>query len=488
MQIRRLCVLTMGVLVTGCGIWGPSYEKPNIDKPNQWRSKDSLSQMESSANLPDTAWWRSFNDPKLNDLIESALKYNNNIQAAIGNIIQAEGNLQRVKMGWVPTLSLFPSYGATGGFSAGSGGGTANPVTTGGGNTGYQVGLIPNYTLNILQQLRLQEQAEAQLLAAKYTKDALRLTIISQVAGSYFTLGEQVYQLDLQKQLVVDSGRLYDLAKLQYDNGYISLLSLQVYLENYQTAKAQIPIIENNIVATQNSLRVLINQNPGRIVMGSDFIKMPMKGIIPANMPSTVLKQRPDIMQAEQNLIAANANIGVATSYFFPSLNITGGVGTATNSFTQLFNASTDWWSAQIGANMPVLNLAQYGVIKGAKGAYYTAYYQYVQTVRQAFAEVDNGLSGHQKLTDSYNQQLEAYNSSVVAYQLGVENFKNGYFNELQELNYKVNMENLAISLANSKLNQLQSIVNLYQALAGGYNVNNESNSVPIKFGDAHDA
>lgn len=487
MQMKRLSILLIGVLVTGCGIWGPSYEKPNLDTPDKWHSTDSLSQMESDANLPDTAWWRNFNDPKLNGLVESALKNNNNIQMAIGNIIQAEGNLQRVRMGWVPTLSVSPSYGSTGSFGSGTSN-TANAFTTGGGNAGYQVGLMPNYTLNIMQQLRMQEQAEAQLLVAKYTKDAMRLTVISQVAGSYFTLGQQRYTLELQKQLVTDTGKLYELAKGQYNHGLISLLTLQQYLENYQNAKAQVPIIENNIVATQNALKVLINQNPGEVMMGSKFIEMPMTGIIPANMPSTVLKQRPDIMQAEQNLVAANANIGVATSFFFPTLNITGGVGTATSQFSQLFSSTTDWWSTQIGARMPVLNMAQFGVIKGAKGAYYTSYYQYVQTVRQAFAEVDNGLSGHQKITDSYNQQLEAYNSSVTAYKLGIDNFKNGYFNELQELNYKVSMENAAISLANTKLNQLQSIVNLYQALAGGYNINNESDSVPIKFGDDHDA
>ena len=486
MQIRRFSLVMLGTLLSGCGLWGPNYTKPDMGTPSAWNSTDDLSKMNTDANLPDTAWWKNFNDPKLNELITDALKYNNNVQQAIGSIIQAQGSLEQVQMGWVPTASLQPAYGVSAPWSGG--GGSANVSTTGGGSAGYQFGLVPTYTLNVLQQMRLQEAAKAQLMQSQYAKDAMRLSIISQVAGGYFTLSEQNYQLDLQKQLVVDTGKLYELAQQQYKQGYISLLSLQTYLQNYQTAKAQIPLIQNNIVSSQNALQVLINKNPGAIKMGSDFAQTPMTGIVPANIPSTVLKQRPDVLQAEQGLVNANANIGVATAYFFPTVSLTGGVGTANTGLNNLFSDTTDWWSVQVGAKMPILNLAQFGVIKGAKGAYYTSYYQYMLTVKQAFQQVDNGLSGHQKITDSYNEQLKMYDSTVVAYKLGVDSFKQGLYNELQELNYKVSMEQAAISLASTKLQQLQSIVSLYQALAGGYNVNDEADSKPLKYGDARDA
>lgn len=487
MQIKRFSVVMLGTLLSGCGLWGPNYTKPDMGTPSAWNSTDDLSKMNTDANLPDTAWWKNFNDPKLNQLIADALKYNNNIQQAVGSVIQAQGNLEKVQMTWVPTLSAQPAYGVDGPY-AGQTLGTANVSTTGGGSAGYQFGLVPNYTLNVLQQMRMQEAAKAQLMQSQYAKDAMRLTIISQVAGGYFTLSEQNYQLDLQKQLVADTGKLYELAQGQYKQGYISLLSLQTYLQNYQTAKAQVPLIQNNIVASQNALQVLLNKNPGAIKMGSDFTQTPMTGIVPANMPSTVLKQRPDVLQAEQGLVAANANIGVATSFFFPTMNLTGGTGTANTTLNNLFSDTTNWWSVQVGARMPILNLAQFGVIKGAKGAYYTSYYQYMLTVKQAFQQVDNGLSGHQKITDSYNEQLKMYDSTVVAYNLSVDSYKQGLYNELQELNSKVSMENAAISLASTKLQQLQSIVSLYQALAGGYNVNDEADSKPLKYGDARDA
>ncbi len=493
MQIKRFSVIILGTILSGCGLWGPNYAQPNTANPEAWSSNDKLSTIgiNTSADLPDTAWWRSFNDPMLNQLIEDSLKYNNNIQQAIGSVIQAQGQLEQIEFSWIPSLWVTPAYGASADWAApeGSGtGSTATVSTTGGGNANYQFSLVPNYTINIIQQLRSQEAAKAQLMNAEYTKDAMRLTIIGQVAGGYFTLGEQNYQLDLQKQLVRDTGKLYELAQGQYKNGYISLLSLQSYLQNYQAAKAQIPVIQNNIVASENALQVLVNRNPGPIKMGSDFVKMPMNGIIPANLPSDVLKQRPDIKAAEQGLITANANIGVATSMFFPSINLTGGVGTANDSLVNLFNASNNWWSVQAKANMPVIDASQFGAIKGAKGAYYTAFYNYMQTVKTAFQQVDNGLSGHQKITDSYNEQILVYNSTITAYDLSADNFKQGLYSELQELNYKVSMENAAISLASLKLQQLQSIVSLYQALAGGYKVNDELDSKPHEYHDARDS
>lgn len=484
MQIKRICVLMLSVAVSGCGLWGPNYTQPTVDTQSSWSSTDSLSTQEIGANLPDMAWWSKFNDKQLDELMRQALKNNLNIQQTIGSIVQAQGYLEQVQMGWVPTLNLPVGGSTTGQYNGDLSGGSSSAAA--GGNTGYNAGLIPSYTLNIFQILRQTEAAKAALLAAQSTKDAMRLTIISQVAGSYFTLSELHYQLDLQKQLVADTGKLYELATGQYKDGYISLLTLQSYLQNYETAKAQIPIIENNIVSTQNALQVLINRNPGPIMLGSNFNDIAMNGIIPANIPSTVLRQRPDVVSAEQSLIQANADIGVATATFFPTISITGGTGTASNALNTLFNDTNDYWQFKGSATFPLINFAALGTIKSAKGAYYTSYYNYILTIRTAFEQVDNGLSAHQKITDSYIEQAKVYDSTKVAYGLSVDNFKQGLYSELQELNSKVTMDSAAITLASLKLQQLQAIVNLYQALAGGYNVSNTQ--TPYSFGDARDA
>ena len=484
MQIKRIFTLTLGTLLSACGLWGPNYTQSTVDTPSAWSSTDNLSAQETNADLPDTAWWVKFNDPQLNELIKEALKNNTSVQQSIGNIIQAQGYLEQVQMGWVPTLSA-PIGGSTTQPFKGSLG-TSTSSATAGGNAGYNVGLVPSYSLNILQILRQTEAAKAALMAAQSTKDAMRLTILSQVAGSYFTLSELHYQLELQKALVNDTGKLYELATSQYKDGYISLLALQTYEQNYETAKSQIPIIENNIVSTQNGLQVLINRNPGPIMLGSNFTDLDMNGIIPANIPSTVLKQRPDVVSSEQQLIEANADIGVATAAFFPTISLTTPIGTAASELTNLFNDTNDFWQVKAAATLPLIDFSALGTIKSAKGAYYTSYYNYIYTIRNAFAQVDNGLSGHQKITDSYMAESKVYNSTKIAYELSVDNFKQGLYSELQELDSKVTMDNAAITLASLKLQQLQSIVNLYQALAGGYNVNNTQE--PYKFDDARDA
>ncbi|MCX8514358.1 MAG: efflux transporter outer membrane subunit [Burkholderiales bacterium] len=483
MKIKPVLTLLTALSLTSCGLWGPNYVKPNVDTPEQWRSKDKLSKADNDSNFKNEAWWLRFNDPKLDFLMYQALLHNNTIQQSIGNIIQAQANLEAIEYGWVPTLSLSPSYSTSAAFANNLNSQTSSATV--GGNTGYTVGLIPNYTINILQQLRSEEFAKSSLLQATYTKNATRLAVLSQVAGGYFTLVQQTYLLQLQKDLTNDTLAAYKLAQDQYDNGYISLLTLQSYLQYYQTAKAQQPIIENNIIQSQNAIQVLINRNPGPIVNGVKFNEVKTDGIIPANLPSVVLQQRPDVMAAEEQLKAANANIGVATSTFFPSINLTGGVGSATSSLSSLFAPTDSFWQVRAAATFP-FNLAAVAKIKGAKGAYYSAYYNYINTVRTAFQQVDNGLSAHQKITENYQEQLKFYASNKTTYDLSVASFNNGLYNKLQELNAKVQLDNAAITVANSKMQQLQSIVNLYQALAGGYNIKNTESA--YSFADARDA
>lgn len=486
MKMKKITVVILSIAMSGCAIFGPSYKKPDASSPDSFRSKDQLVKVDKIANLPDMAWWNKFNDPKLNELIIEALKNNNQIQMAIGNVIAAQGYLQQIEMGWVPTVNAAGGYSQSGAFNSTTNS-SANSAAFGNGyNNGYSAGLVPGYTINVLQQYRMQQQAKAAFEAQKATKDAMRLTIISQVTGGYFTLVQQNYLLELQKQLVKDTLDQYTLAQGQYKEGYISLYALQTYQQNYEKAKAQVPIIESNIVASENAIKVLLNKNPGVVKTGVAFNKLPMDGIVPGNVPSVVLRQRPDVISAEDQLIAANAQIGVATASFFPSINLTGQAGSAASQLSGLFAGNADFWSTTVSASMPLLNLSYFGTIRQAKGQYYTAYYNYIFTVRNAFAQTDNALAAHQKYTDSYKEQKVFYDSTVLGFDLENQRFKDGLDSWVTALNNKITMDSAAITLANAKMSQLQTIVNLYQTMAGGYNVKNTESAV--KFGDGHDA
>lgn len=486
MKMRKITVVLLSIAVSGCAIFGPSYKKPDASAPDAFRSKDKLSKVDSKVeNLPDLLWWKKFNDPKLNELILEALKNNNQIAMAIGNIVTAQGYLEQVEMSWVPFVNVAAGYNQNGAINGGTGS-TGSAAFGSNYNSGYSAGLVPGYTLNILQLYKQQQLAKAQLEQAVATKNAMRLTIISQVAGGYLTLVQQNYLLELQKQLIADTLDQYNLAKGQYKAGYISLLSLQSYEQKYEQAKAGLPVIENNIVASENAIQVLLNKNPGVVKTGVAFTKLPMDGIVPGNLPSVVLKQRPDVISAEDQLIAANANIGVADASFFPTISLTGGLGSTSSQLGNLFSSGSDFWSTTVNATMPILNLSYFGTIRQAKGQYYNAYYNYIFTIRNAFAQVDNALAAHQKYTDSYKEQKQVYTSTVLAFDLGDQRFKDGLDSWVTTLGYKITMDNSAITLANSKMQQLQTIVNLYQAMAGGYNVENTDKAK--KFGDSHDA
>ena|SRR5579863_589417 len=492
MLSKRIIILLLATIAIlgGCALWGPNYQEPDVKADPSWVSTDDLSKVDKSNESADVTllakmkWWEQFNDPVLNKLVVYTLAHNPTIQQQIGNIMQAQANLRSVEMGWVPTLSFMPGYRATGTYTGVAGAGAT--AYTIGGNAGYFIDFLPSYSINIMQQLRQVEAAKAGLSLAQYQKDAMRMTIIGQVAGSYLSLRGYDYILVIQKELAVDTAKQYELGKAQFKEGYISLLTLQNYQQQYETAQAQVPITQNNIVATRNAIRVLANKNPGDMARGPDFEQIPTDGLIPVNLPSTVLRARPDIRQMESALVQANANIGVATSTFFPTLNLTGNTGWAANGLSTLFNAGSDFWQTQISATMPWLNLAAVAQIDTVRGLYYQAYWNYINTVRTAFQQVDSGLSGHDKLTKSYKDMIEVYKSSVTAYNLEDGRYKQGLDSLMPVLQYKIQMEQAALNLASSKTNQLQTIVTLYQALAAGYDVGNTEKPNTV-FGDMRD-
>ena len=443
------------LIIPSCALYGPIYKKPAINSPSEWNSQGTLS-YSSSADLPMMAWWQTFDDPQLSLLIETALKRNNNIQMAVGQSIEAQGQLEQIEFSWMPTLNFVLGSSNTGMQNLAS---------------GYNIGFMPNFSLNLFQWIRSQEYAEANLAQANAAKDAVRLTIIGQTAGGYFAYLGQSYLLTLQEQLVNDTKELYELSQIQYEKGLISLYTLQQYEQQLKTAEAQLPILQNNVVVSRNALRLLLNENPGDIPIKGHFMQLKSEGIIPVNLPSQVLKNRPDVQEAEQGLIAANAQIGVATSTFFPTFSLTGAVGAVSNQLSNFAANSESYWHHQELIIQPVLDASAFGQIKATKGEYYSAYHNYVQTVKAAFESVDNDLSAHARYLASYEAQKQNNASAMEAYNLANISYKKGLYSYPTLLTNKINWDNAQINVATAKLAQLNTIVQLYQDLGGGYKV-----------------
>lgn len=494
-KLNQILLITSAILVSGCSMFSSDYKAPKVDTPTSWDLANDANYEVSKANLSDVSWWERFDDKELNQLITSALQNNNSIEVAIGNIQLAKAQLTQVYMGWVPSISLGGSMGignvgnfATGFNPSGLSPLIANQIPPTANNQPfnfYQGGLIPSYTVNILQQLKGADIAKANIQGARALKDSVRLTIISQVAGSYFTILALNQQLSTQKQMVSDLTELMRLLNIEYQHGYLAKPDMDQYQENLDQAKAVIPQIEDNLVKSKNALAVLVNNKDLKVDLDSSFAKVKMDGIIPVNLPSAVLQNRPDIIQAEQRLIAADANIDYARANFFPTINLTLPMGGFNAKLGDMLSPSGNFWMAQMNAVMPILNLGINALIKQAKANYYMAYYNYIQTVQTAFADVNNNMSGYSKNKEVLEANDRVYKTANSNYDANMQNYKLGYISYPETMSSKVTMERAQMAATQSKLNQIQSLLQLYQSLGGGYNYQNSEKA--HKFGDSHD-
>ena len=473
------------LLLSGCSFFNSQLVKPKIEKLDKFRS-DMNNLNDKNANIVQSAWWTKFNDKTLNLLLEKALTHNNNIQMALANISVAEEQLSRVKMSFVPTISIegIANAGQTFNSDNGLSSSPFSPFINNPSNSGfnfYSAGVVPNYTINFLKVFKNKDLAKENIELQKIAKDAVRLAIISQVTSSYFTVLAMKQQLEQQNILVADLTQFVEYAKIQHKYGLIAESDIQQYQEQLEQIKTQNSIISNNIVVAENSIQVLINENPNKLYVTNKFNNLSTEGIIPSSLPSQVIKNRPDIKQAEAQLKLSNINIDIATSNFFPTIDITTPLGLFNSNFGNLFNPSSDFWSTQIAAYIPILNLGTFALIREKKAAYYIAYYNYIQTVKAAFANVDNSFSNYNSITEAH-KHINNYNKiAIINNELINKKFKLGYISLAETFSSKFTVDNSNITLTQNKLQQLQALVLIYQALGGGYNYKNTDKlNIPV--------
>lgn len=480
------------LMLSGCAWFSPVSSHHAQLKLNSWTTDtDQLTKYSESTNLSDSPWWNEFKDPQLNQLIQQALTHNPNIDMAVGNIIQAEAMLEKTKMAWVPTINLGASFINGQSFNQNFSNNSTNSLLAGLSPSSsnkfisYSGGFVASYNLNVLGLLKNQEIAQLNLTINQIARNATRLAIISQISGAYFTLLGLEEKLKLQKQMVHDAQKLKTLTELEKNNGNVSELNLAFIAQLIANLKAQLPLIENSIIQSKNAILLLSNHDPIKLTTNNQFNQIKTNNLVLINLPSKVLQQRPDVLIADYQLQLVDAKIGAARAQFFPTINLTNPLGVGSLQLKNLFSTGADFWSTQISAAIPILNLGNFSDIKNAKGAYYTAYYSYINTLRTAFMEVDNGLSSHWSDNQNYLAQTEALKSAISAYKFSQKEYQLGAKSYLDTLNTKLNFDYAQLQVNSAKIEQLKSMVNLYQVLAGGYNVNNVE--LRKKFADGHD-
>jgi multidrug efflux system outer membrane protein len=460
--LHLLAIFSSLMLVTGCTALAPPYERPEVEAPAAYRFEPRV--VAATAN---TAWWQQFGDPVLDDLIATALVNNYNVQIAAANVEQALGIVTQTRSALYPQLG----YGVSGekvrspdtGLTAAIPN-IPNPQET------YQALLSASWELDLWGRIRnLSEAAQANMLATDEARRGVILTLVSSVANSYINLRGLDEQLAVSQRTLAAYGESVRLYKLQFKYGQTSQMTVAQAQSQYETAATQIPQIESNIAQLENALSVLLGQNPGSIPRGKPISAL-VAPDVPAGLPSGLLERRPDLLQAEQALIAANAQIGAARALYFPTISLTGAYGSTSSSLSDLFEGSTRTWSFAGQVAGPIFTFgAVSGQVAQAEAAQRAALASYQLAVQNAFADVDNALVANLKI----GEQLAAQERLVAALsdyeRLAKLQYDGGYVPYSTVLQAEQTLFPAELTLAALRASVLTSSTNIYKAMGGGW-------------------
>lgn len=442
---KRWCIYLCFLFNSGCFLTGPTYHRPSVPVPTKWSAVKNVT-IKDNSNLPHLKWWRDFQSEELNTLIQKALVSNNQLNQALANIEYAHSELNQVKLDWLPSMSLF-------------GGLSQFPMY---GNPGTFLVAFPVYALNVIQQYYQQKSAQAMFEASVYAKDSARLTVISQVAASFFTLIAQKEAIILYKKLIHDYAIYVNLVKSQYRHGLTSEDTIEQLNSQIKQIQSLMDITKHNTIVSTNALRYLLNENPGNIRVKTSFPSIDTNKVIPANLPTQVLQNRPDIRQAEATLKAANAHVGAISATLLPSVSLGGYLG-----YAQRFKNPTILGQAFLSG--PVIDLPIFAAIHAGKAQYKALCIQYVDTIRQALRDVDNDLSAYSAYSNQLSHNSEAFEDERRRCRLVSARFRNGLSSQLDVMKCQIKLDQFALVINQYKLTKMLTIVTLYQDLAGGY-------------------
>jgi multidrug efflux system outer membrane protein len=460
--MRRIAILTAVVLALGGCMVGPNYTRPAVDTPPSWRVTEL-----HADNVADTAWWGQFGDPVLDNLIRVALRENLDLQIAAARIDEFAGRYGFVR------ADLFPQVGA----SAFAGREkftqeTGNSIPPGTNSTlnSYSVALNAGWEVDIWGRIRrATEAARAELVGSEEGRRAVLLSLVGSVAGSYVNLLDLDRQLEIARETAKSRRESLDLFQIRFDGGIISEVELVQVKSQYEEAMATIPAFEKAIAQQENALSVLLGRNPGPIPRGKTIDQLALPRI-PAGLPSDLLSRRPDLLAAEQNLIAANARIGVAKAAYYPSISLTGFFGFASADLSDLFTGPAKVWGYGAPVAAPIFTAGKIaGDVRASEAVQRQALAAYRQAIQTAFREVDDALVDQARTREQLSSQANQVQALEKYVELARLRFDNGYTSYLEVLDAERSLFNAQLSYAQNQGVLFQAAINVYKAMGGGW-------------------
>jgi outer membrane protein, multidrug efflux system len=456
-------LLSAALLLSGCTV-GPNYKRPTVVAPPTYRGvvPDGTAQTETVA-LGDQKWWDIFQDEQLRTLIRTALRQNYDLRIAASRILESKAQLGITRADQFPALSA--GAGIADVRTAQSKFLPAFETSTG------QVNLSAAWELDFWGKYRrATEAARANLLASEWARQEVVSTLVGNVASAYFQLRALDLELEISKRTLDSRQESLRLTRVLANGGATSLLDVRQAEQLVFTASAEIPALEQQIEQQENLLSILLGQNPDDITRGQTLTEQRQPPQVPPGLPSSLLERRPDIRQAEEELVGANAEIGVARAGYFPQISLSGSGGFQSSALTNLFSGPAGAWSFGASLAQPIFTGGRLrSQVRLAEAQQQTAALFYQQSIQQAFRSVSDALVAYRKTREFRAQQELLFESAEDAARLSHMRYTGGATGYLEVLTNETNAFSAELGLVQARLNELQALVQLYEALGGGW-------------------
>jgi multidrug efflux system outer membrane protein len=445
-RLATAAALMLAVFLSACTV-GPNYQRPVVPAPDTWRAP-------APTTAVDLDWWEQFQDPALRDLIREALESSHDLRIAVARVDQARA------LAGITRSDQFPTVDAG-----------ASATKTRHADEHFAVAADLSFELDIWGRLRrASEAARAELLATEEARNVVQMALVSDVATAYLHLRQLDLELETTRRNVTSRRDSLQIVRDRFEAGLTSALDMHQAEAGLAATAARVPELERLIAQTENQLSILVGVAPRDIARGRELTAQTAPPEVPAGLPSDLLERRPDIRLAEAALVASNARIGVAKAEYFPRISLTGLFGVESADLSELFKSGSRIWSIGGGVAQPLFNAGRVrNNVEFAEARQREALIAYEQTVYQSFRDVEDALVAHRKSREALAEQTIAVRASREALEVAESRYRSGLTTYLDVLDAQRTLLAAEVEESRTLLSQLVSIVQLYRALGGGW-------------------
>jgi outer membrane protein, multidrug efflux system len=482
MKYSLITQAVLAAMLAGCASMAPDYQRPAAPVAEQWPAATT----DQGTPATDIGWREFLLDTRLQQLVELALQNNRDLRVAALNIEQARAEYQVQRADLFPTVNVIASRTAQLGSASSS---SSTSTTTGATTSSSSGGSVTQsyratvgfsaYELDFWGRIRsLNEQALQSFFATEEARRSTHISLVSEVASAWLTLAADMQRLKLAQDTLQSQQASYDLTRQGFDLGVYSALDLRQIQISVDTARADVASYRSQVKQDQNALVLLVGQPvPESLLPQSQPEQVTSVADLPAGIPSEVLQRRPDILQAEHSLQAANANIGAARAAFFPTITLTTTLGSASNQLSGLFASGSKVWSFAPQLTLPIFDAGRNRAnLKSAEVAQQITVAQYEKAIQSAFKEVADALAIRENLTERLQAQQSLVEASQESYKLSDARFRGGIDSYLAVLDAQRTLYSAQQNLITVNLTAQTNQVTLYKVLGGGWNESTKPN------------